>query len=64
MKGKSVLDYFFFENPLDEPEKMPGQAENAIFLESWSKTQNSVKNRIFTPLSLSRMQNFPFLKGF
>ena len=61
LKGRSVLDNFFFENdPLDELNQMP--AKNSISLGSWSKTQNSGQNRIYP--SLTRPQNFlkPFLK--
>ena len=65
LKGRSVLDNFFFENdPLDELNQiqMP-LSKNSISLGSWSKRQNSGQNRIYPSLSLDR-KIFPFKKGF
>ena len=63
MKGRSVLDKFFFENdPLDEPNQMP--LSKRFYLLSklvknakwWSKSS--------LPLSHSTAKFFPLKKGF
>ena len=60
LKGRSVLDNFFFENdPLDELNQMP-LSKNSISSGSWSISQNSGQNRIYP--SLTRPQNFSLLK--
>ena len=56
LKGRSVLDKFFFENdPLDEPNQMP--------LKQVGQKRKMVVKIEFTPLSLDR-KIFPFKKGF
>ena len=59
LKGRSVLDKFFFENdPLDELNQMPLSKKFYIF-GSWSKTQNSDQNRIYPSLTLLTAKFFP-----
>ena len=63
LKGRSVLDKFFFENdPLDELNQMPLGKKFYPFRKLVKKRKIVVKIE-FTPLSLDR-KIFPFKKGF
>ena len=62
LKGRSVLDKFFFENdPFDEPNQMP---QKILSLQEVGQKRKIVVKIEFTPeLSLDR-KIFPFKKGF
>ena len=61
LKGRSVLDKFFFENdPLDEPNAIK---QKILSLEQVGQKRKMVVKIEFTPLSLDR-KIFPFKKGF
>ena len=60
LKGRSVLDKFFFENdPFDEPNQMP----KILSLQEVGQKRKIVVKIEFTPLLLDR-KIFPFKKGF
>ena len=63
LKGRSVLDKFCLKMILSTSQKRCRQAKSFIFSGRWSKKQNGDQIE-FTPLSLSRLQNVPFKKGF
>ena len=59
LKGRSVLDNFFFENdPLDELNQMPLSKKFYLF-RKLVKTQNSGQNRIYPSLTLLTAKFFP-----
>ena len=63
LKGRSVLDKFFFENdPLDEPNQMPPSKKFYLL----SKLVKNAKrwSKLSLPLSHSTAKFFPLKKGF
>ena len=59
LKGRSVLDKFFFENdPLDELNQMPLSKKCYIF-RKLVKNANSGQNRIYPSLTLPTAKFFP-----
>ena len=63
LKGRSVLDKFFFENdPLDEPNQMPSSKKFYLFRKLVKNAKWWSKSNL--PLSHSTAKFFPLKKGF
>ena len=63
LKGRSVLDKFFFENdPLDEPNQMPSSKKIYLFRKLVKNAKWWSKSNL--PLSHSTAKFFPLKKGF
>ena len=63
LKGRSVLDKFFFENdPLDEPNQMPPSKKFYLLSKLVKNAKWSSKSNL--PLSHSTAKFFPLKKGF
>ena len=64
LKGRSVLDKFFFENdPLDRRAESDATKQKILSLQEVGENCKIVVKIEFTPLSLDR-EIFPFKKGF